>query len=140
MRFVTNYNDHYVLQLPVWVGAEALRKVMEELLAPGRRALLILDFQKTMHIQLQALQQFAAGIRQLGPLPRPIVLAGLNPYCEQILRFVLIPPDWDQFLEVTGELELTVPRGNGMDEEFATQLERTREGGLPATFTRFCPN
>ena len=47
MRFVTNANRHNVLRLPVWVGSEALRSVLEEIASPGRRALLILDFQAT---------------------------------------------------------------------------------------------
>ena len=140
MRFVSNYNKHNVLRLPVWVGSEALRSVLEEVASPGHRALLILDFQDTKHIQLQALQQFMNRIRQLGPLPRPIILAGLNPYCEQILRFVLIPHDWDQFLEVTGDLELTGPRGNGADENVAFEWEHIGDGGLGAAFSRLCPN
>ena len=140
MRFVTNANRHNVLRLPVWVGSEALRSVLEEIASPGRRALLILDFQDTKHIQLQALQQFMGRIRQLGPLPRPILLAGLNPYCEQILRFALNPHDWDQFLEVTGDLDLTAPRGNGTVEDVASEWEQLGNGGFAAAISRPCPN
>ena len=140
MRFVSNHNKHNVFRLPIWVGPEALRSVLEELASSRGGALLILDFQDTMHIQLQALQQFMGRIRQLGPLPRPIILAGLNPYCEQILRFVLIPHDWDQFLEVTGDLDLTAPRGNGAVEDSCVELERMGAEGFLPVFSRLCPN
>lgn len=129
-----------VVLLPGEVTWDVLRPILDEIAASARPTLWVLSFLHTQHIRFQALRRFVRRVRQLGPLPRPIVLAGLNPYCEQILQFALIPVDWDLFLEVTGDIDLVAPRGYGAAGDTADGAGQPREDAPAFAFSRPCPN
>lgn len=63
----------------------------------GGTTQLTIDFQNTSHIDFRAARSFVTRIRALYPSLPPIRIVGLDPYCEQILRFALGAADWDLF-------------------------------------------
>jgi hypothetical protein len=129
-----------VLQLPVNLTRAALQTIMDALAAvPAGQW--VFDFRRTRHIQFKALQELVRRLQALGPFPRPIVLAGLTPYCEEIVYFALHSRDWDLFIEVSGEGALPAPGENGGGSECVIGLPgESGEEGVSAPFPWLCPN
>ena len=133
-------DDFRIFSLPAWVDWATLREVVEQMGRTHPTRGWVLDFEETRHIRFQALRQFVGLVRRLEPLPRPIVLAGLNPYCQRILQFVLIPRDWDLLFEAAGDWVLAVPRGTCASEFAAVGSGRTPEGAAYVAFSVLSPN
>ena len=99
-------------RLPQIVGRGSLGRIARDINRSGRQEEILLDFSCVRHIDFRAFRGFVAGLRNLADTPGPILLVGLSPYCQEILRFALRPRDWELFEELF--MEIGTPRGNGV--------------------------
>jgi hypothetical protein len=98
-----------IFHLPTKVEETALASVicaLEET-PPANSVQCVLDFSASSHVRFQDFQKFTQFFRERLRLSHPILLAGLNPYCEEILRFALRAEDWELFCR----LEPVAPAG-----------------------------
>jgi hypothetical protein len=130
-----------VLRLPVNLTFAALQTIMDAVAAGPSAGQWVFDFCLTRHIQFKALQELVRRLQTLGPFPRPIILAGLTPYCEEIVYFALQSRDWDLFIEVSGDGALPAPGGNdGGSECVLGWSGESADEGASAPFCWLCPN
>ena len=115
-----------VIHLPERVDAAVLRTVLLALgEVPSRGALrCVLDFTGTAHIRFQDLRDFTRRVRERFDDSRPIALAGLNEYCEEIVRFALRADDWDLFQEVDRVVAAGPAWGNALPAEMVSSRGR----------------
>ncbi len=102
----------------------------------------VLDFAATSHIDFRGMRAFARRVRGMGPLHRPILLAGLNPYCLEIMGFALGAGDNDLFLIAPGGAAGVWSRGNdpapGLD--LVGTLVEDEAGGALRALHQACLN
>jgi hypothetical protein len=120
MRRMIHRSEPKVLSLSGRVGAPALKVAYRQILRASETGQWVLNFAATMHIDFRDLREFAEKLRRMDSRPRIIVLSGLNPYCEKIVRFALGAGDWDLVLEEQvewGSMETAPPApwGNGAE-------------------------
>lgn len=111
MRKIECGNGNTTFSLPGIADERALIPIADELLASGGNRAMKLDFGGTSHIDYRAFRRFVRQVRRLESLARPIVLAGLNPYCAAILKFALATNDWDLFTETASGNETVASLG-----------------------------
>jgi len=131
-----------VYRLPSIVDNHALVPVADQVLAAGGNLSCVMDFTLSIHVDFRALRGFVRRIRCIGRLPKPILLVGLNPYCEEIVQFALSTADWDLFLELDVEMEAGVPGGNSALPAHGARFGSAGEPGARAAGPLLspCPN
>ncbi len=83
--------------LPARVAHGEVDELVVWLVRTGGTLAVTLDFTDTAHIDFRAVRALIARVREIHSSLPPIRMVGLNPYCEQILRYALEASDWDLF-------------------------------------------
>jgi hypothetical protein len=107
-------SKYYVFYMPDRVDSKVLTAALRDGLHASSLPW-VLDFSATVHIHYGAFRRFAARLRRVRSGGRPVLLAGLNPYCGLIIHYALRAADWEAFTEGTTDFSWAVeaPRGNG---------------------------
>ena len=108
--------------LPAQLGQGDVDELVVWLVRTGADLQLTLDFTDTSHIDFRAVRSLVERVREIHASSPPIRIVGLDPYCEQILRFSLAPSDWDLFDSV-------VDAGDGEDTESGAQADASSAWG-----------
>lgn len=90
--------------LPARLAQGDVDELVVWLVRTGCGLQLTLDFTDTSHIDFRAVRALVERVREIHSSLPPIRIVGLDPYCEQILRYSLTPSDWDLFETVDGAL------------------------------------
>lgn len=90
---IGNKAERYAL--PARVGQGDVDELVVWLVRTGGGLQLTLDFTDTAHIDFRAVRLLVDRVREVHMSLPPIRIVGLDPYCEQILRFALAGTEWD---------------------------------------------
>lgn len=86
--------------LPARLDQGKVDELVVWLVRSGGELQLTIDFTDCSHIDFRAVRMLVARVREVQASLPPIRIVGLDPYCEQILRFSLTASDWDLFEQV----------------------------------------
>lgn len=90
---IGNKAERYAL--PARVGQGEVDELVVWLVRTAGGLQLTLDFTDTAHIDFRAVRLLVDRVREVHMSLPPIRIVGLDPYCEQILRFSLAGTEWD---------------------------------------------
>ena len=109
--------------LPARLAQGDVDELVVWLVRTGGGLQLTLDFTDTSHIDFRAVRALVERVREIHTSLPPIRIVGLDPYCEQILRYSLTASDWDLFETVEDAVE-----GEGTGEGAGAGASSTWEG------------